>query len=154
MTSKSFRFKNVGSKLIRLLLIFLLIFETTLSGCGGGGGGGESTGSGSQSTSIPPENNVNLKEANGSIDLTAIGGQGLQITNAYMGGTSADVSGNFKAITSSEGAQLTLAKDSSGQVRGLTIAVPSDSLSWLVAVSAAAGSTPVPLFLLSVIFFS
>lgn len=88
----------------------------TLAGCGGGGNSGDAT--------AMPETRITPQAVAGTLNAAEVGGAGLTIVSALAAPAAVGAGGAFTTRVSDVGAQLLLAQDAGGQVRGLGFTIP------------------------------
>ncbi|HEY3999340.1 MAG TPA: hypothetical protein VGO93_10770, partial [Candidatus Xenobia bacterium] len=115
-----------------------LLFALTagLTGCGSGAGSGtalllkpheSSPGSPAPGSPGPLTPTPISQVLNGTVDSTQIGGTGLQVVSALAPQPSAVAGSSFATLASNQGAQLLFLFDSTPDLRGLAISLPSDT---------------------------
>ncbi|MBC7330740.1 hypothetical protein H5T88_10375 [bacterium] len=95
------------------LLAWLLVIALPLLGLQGCGGGG-----------APSPPSVPTQEAEGTVNQTELGGDGLKVVSAYQDEAPVDKNGSFQTTVSSNGVQLLFLLDQNNQLRGLSLSIP------------------------------
>ena len=105
------------------------------------GAGLPGCGSASNSALFPGQGggqSVGDKAVSGVVDLSQIGGSGLQVQSAFLPGSPV-VDGGFATRTSQQGAQVLFVTDGQSKVRALTVSLPDDASLRFDAASSALG---------------